>query len=231
MSEVIVVTGAAGALGLALVRRFVADGARVAGLASVRSLAKLDGERCLAVGVDLGDAAQWRDALARIERELGPPTGAVLAAGAWRGGRALHEESDDETWRAMLTANLETAHRSLRALLPGMVARGKGSVVAIGSRAAIRPETSARAAAYAASKAALVALAQAVAAEVAPHGVRVNALLPATIDTAANRDAMPKADKAAWVSPESIAGVAAFLLSDAGRDVTGAALPVYGRGG
>ena len=166
----------------------------------------------------------------RIERELGAaPAIAALVAGGWRGGKPLHEEEGDEVWRAMMDANLETVHRSLRALLPPMVARKHGSIVAIGSRAAVDPASSAKAAAYAASKAATVALVQAVAAEVREHGVRVNAVLPSTMDTPANRAAMPNADPARWVSLPSAAGVVAFLLGDEARDISGAAIPVYGR--
>jgi NAD(P)-dependent dehydrogenase (short-subunit alcohol dehydrogenase family) len=99
----------------------------------------------------------------------------------------------------------------------------------VGARAAVRPETSAGAAAYAASKAAVVALAQAAAAEVLKHGVRVNAVLPSILDTPANRAGIPGADFTRWVSVDSLAGVIQFLLSDAARDITGAAIPVYGR--
>ncbi|MGD0529244.1 MAG: SDR family oxidoreductase, partial [Polyangiaceae bacterium] len=116
-----------------------------------------------------------------------------------------------------------------RALLPPMVAKKHGSIVVMGSRAAVEPATSAGSAAYAASKAAVVALAQAVAAEVLSAGVRVNAVLPSTMDTPANRAAMPKVDPAKWVSLPSAAGVVAFLLSDEARDISGVALPVYGR--
>jgi NAD(P)-dependent dehydrogenase (short-subunit alcohol dehydrogenase family) len=110
-----------------------------------------------------------------------------------------------------------------------MVAAKNGSVVLVGSRAGVQPWTSAGAAAYAASKAAVVALAQAVAQEVLEHGVRVNVILPSTMDTPANRKAMPHADASKWVTTESVAAVIAFLFSDASRDVSGAALPVYGR--
>jgi NAD(P)-dependent dehydrogenase (short-subunit alcohol dehydrogenase family) len=128
-----------------------------------------------------------------------------------------------------MTANVETVYRGLRALLPSMVASRRGSVVVVGSRAAVEPWTSAGAAAYAASKAAVVALAQAAAAEVIAFGVRVNAILPSALDTPANRAAMPNADPTKWVTLESAAGVVAFLLSDAALDIQGAALPVYGR--
>jgi NAD(P)-dependent dehydrogenase (short-subunit alcohol dehydrogenase family) len=129
----------------------------------------------------------------------------------------------------MVSSNLETAHASLRALLPGMVARKSGSVVLVGSRAVERPWTSAGAAEYAASKAAVVALAQVAAEETLSAGVRVNAILPSTLDTPANRSAMPDADSSRWVSTDSAAEVIAFLLSPSARDVSGAAIPVYGR--
>jgi NAD(P)-dependent dehydrogenase (short-subunit alcohol dehydrogenase family) len=235
---VVVVTGASGALGAAVAKHLVAKGYKAALFGSERSKAELDalaaevggaGVASVVAG-DATSAATWSEALPRVERELGEaPTHAVLTAGAWRGGKALHDEQDDATWRAMMDANLETAHRSLRALLPGMVARGRGSIVLIGSRPAVEPKTGAKSAAYAASKAAVVALAQAVAAEVLANGVRVNVVLPSTLDTPANRHAMPKADASKWVTLASAAEVIAFLLSDAARDVSGAAVPIYGR--
>jgi NAD(P)-dependent dehydrogenase (short-subunit alcohol dehydrogenase family) len=172
----------------------------------------------------------WQEVVPRAEQVLGAtPELAALVAGTWRGGKALHEEVDDATWQVLLKANLETVYHGLRALLPGMVARGRGSIVVVGSRAAVAPSTSARSAAYAATKAAVVALAQATAAEVMARGVRVNAVLPSTLDTPANRASMPTADASRWVSLSSAAGVIAFLLGDEARDISGAALPVYGR--
>ncbi len=129
----------------------------------------------------------------------------------------------------MTRFNVEPAYRALRALLPPMVERKRGSIVVVGSRAVDRPWTSGGAAAYAASKAAVVTMAQAVAQEVLLDGVRINAILPSIMDTRANRASMPDADPSKWVSLESAAGVIAFLLSDEARDVTGAAVPVYGR--
>jgi NAD(P)-dependent dehydrogenase (short-subunit alcohol dehydrogenase family) len=129
----------------------------------------------------------------------------------------------------MMESNVGTVHAALRALLPGMVARKRGAIVVVGSRNVERPWTGASAAAYTASKAAAVAMAEAAAAEVLEHGVRINAVLPSTMDTPANRAAMPKADFSRWVTTQSAAGVIAFLLSDAARDVSGAAIPLYGR--
>lgn len=235
MTEIALVTGAAGALGSEVARALSARGHA---LALVDSDAHAD--RLEALGKTLGHAswctgdvaveATWGGIMAHVERELGqPPSLAALVAGGWRGGRPLHEETSDDTWRTMMGANVETAYRSLRALLPAMVGRRRGSIVVVGSRAVEQPWTSGGASAYAASKSAVVAMARAVAAEVLTHGVRVNAVLPSTLDTPANRAAMPKADAARWVSLASAAGVISFLLSDEARDISGAALPLYGQ--
>jgi NAD(P)-dependent dehydrogenase (short-subunit alcohol dehydrogenase family) len=237
-SEVALVTGAAGALGAEVARALAARGCKLVLVDGEHARTRLDslasslggpGGVCVVAG-DIRAESTWAEAMPRIAAELGAaPSRAALIAGAWRGGKALHEEAGDDTWNAMIGANLDTVYRTLRALLPPMVTRGRGSVVVVGSRAAVEPASSARSAAYAASKAAVVALAQAVAAEVLPHGVRVNAILPSTLDTPANRSSMPKADPSKWVSLSSAAGIVAFLLSDDARDVSGAALPVYGR--
>jgi NAD(P)-dependent dehydrogenase (short-subunit alcohol dehydrogenase family) len=235
MTDVALVTGAAGALGEKVARTLSGRGDRVvlvdreSARSRLEQIAATLKDTCVVAG-ELTDAATWDEAMPRIERELGAPPGlAALIAGAWRGGRSLHEGEDDETWRAMMNANLETVHRSLARLLPPMVARKHGSVVVVGSKAVEQPWTSAGSAAYATSKSAVVALVRAVAAEVLEHGVRLNAILPSTMDTAANRAAMPKADPNRWVSLASAAGVIAFLLSDGARDISGAAIPVYGR--
>jgi NAD(P)-dependent dehydrogenase (short-subunit alcohol dehydrogenase family) len=233
-TEVAWVTGAAGALGAEVARALASRGCKLAlvdaerGRDRLQQLAASLGGASVVAG-DITVEATWAEAIPRVARELGgPPTRAALIAGAWRGGKPLHEETSDDVWRTMLAANVETAYRSLRALLPPMVAQRRGSIVVVGSRAAEQPATSARSAAYAAAKAAVVALAQAVAAEVLDQGVRINAVLPSTLDTPANRAAMPKADPSKWVSLGSAAGVVAFLLSDEARDVSGAAVTVYG---
>jgi NAD(P)-dependent dehydrogenase (short-subunit alcohol dehydrogenase family) len=110
-----------------------------------------------------------------------------------------------------------------------MVARKSGSIVVVGARGVERPWTNAGSAAYGAAKSAAVSLAEAAAAEVLEHGVRINAIMPSALDTAANRRSMPNADFSKWVTPASAAAVIAFLLSDDARDVSGAKIPVYGR--
>jgi NAD(P)-dependent dehydrogenase (short-subunit alcohol dehydrogenase family) len=234
MARAVLVSGAGGALGSALVAQFARSDAVVVaagrGVVQAELDAKYGAGRTFAAPLELASAAAWSELSARLENEGLAVDGAVLAAGGWRGGVPLAETGDD-VWSGMLALNLETARASLRALLPGMLAARRGSIVLVASLAAARPWESAGAAAYAASKAAALALVQAAAAEVLASGVRVNAILPSTLDTPANRGAMPKADFTRWVAPASLAQVAEFLLSDAARDISGAALPVYGRVG
>lgn len=233
--NICLVTGGAGALGAAIVRTLVGRSYRVAMLDSARSkprseaLEKELGSRVLGLNGDCSEEGAWKDALAAITSSFGgAPTHAALVAGGWEGGAPIHAGSED-TYRKMMTANTDTVHRALRALLPSMVASKHGSIVVVGSRAVERPWSSAGASAYAASKAAAVTLAQSVAAEVLADGVRINAILPSTMDTPANRAAMPDVDPSTWVSVDSAAGVVAFLLSEDARDISGAAIPVYGR--
>ena len=235
---IVLITGAAGALGSDVARHLVKSAGHKLALvdipqadAALRKLAaELEGN-AIAISGDTTETRLWDEALPRIERELGAlPSGAALIAGGWQGGTPLYaEKTDDKVWRAMMSHNLDAAHIALRALLPSMVAQKQGSIVVVGSRAVERPWTSTNAAAYAASKAAVVALAQVAAAEVVASGVRINAILPSTLDTAANRRAMPDVDPSTWVTTASAAGVIAFLLADASRDISGAAIPLYGR--
>ena len=231
---VVLVTGANGALGSAMVERCAKDGARVVALERSRDGAvKLEraGANILRLHASTSDAEALASAITRAEAEIGTLSGAVLTAGTWRGGHKFHEAEAAADYRAVMDANLEATSLALRAILPGMVQRKRGSVVLIGSRSGVRPYDAPGSAAYAAAKAALTALAQAIAAEVLGAGVRVNSVLPSTIDTEANRKAMPDADRSRWVSTDSLGDVIQFLLSEQARDVSGASLPVYGRDG
>lgn len=176
---VTIVTGAAGALGTAVCAELLERGHRVAAIDLERSRARLDALAAGAGGNALPLVAPpedgWLATIATVGAQLGPPTGAVLVAGGWRGGHRFHEEGGAETFEAMLELNLRSAERALRPIVASMVERRRGSVVVIGSRAVEQPWTSAGASAYAASKAALVALVRAVAQEVVHDGVRLNA--------------------------------------------------------
>jgi len=230
-TDVTIVTGANGALGSAIVERLASAGRVIALLRSPSGEAALErvSTNVLRLRADTSNPDALRAALDRAQAELGRASGAVLTAGAWRGGHAFASPEAALDYRAVMESNLDSANIALRAILPGLLQRRHGSVVLIGSRAATRPYDAKGDAAYAAAKAGLVALAQAIAAEVLADGVRVNVVLPSTIDTEANRQAMPDADYSRWVTTDSLGEVIAFLLSPRARDVSGAALPVYGR--
>jgi NAD(P)-dependent dehydrogenase (short-subunit alcohol dehydrogenase family) len=153
----------------------------------------------------------------------------VLAhlVGGFAGGSSV-ADTDDATFQRMFDLNVNAAFHMLRAVLPHMRKAGTGRIIAIGSRAAENPGASVGA--YSASKAALVSLVRTVALENKDAGITANVILPGTIDTPANRKAMPGADVAQWVQPGAIASLIVWLASEAGKEVTGAAIPVYGRG-
>lgn len=221
------ITGASGALGGAIAQHLLHAGHRV--IAAFRGSPQIvpkwtQSERCSAVPLDLLDESAWRECLDGLSQPL---TGAVLCAGGWAGG-APHHLAPAEVWDRMFRDNLTTTQVSLRMLIPQLHARG-GSIVAIGSRSAVRPWEGAGSSAYTASKAALVALVAATAYENLAAGVRINALLPSTIDTPENRAAMPSATYEQWVSTGELAAATEFLLGPGAAGITGAAIPVYGR--
>jgi NAD(P)-dependent dehydrogenase (short-subunit alcohol dehydrogenase family) len=155
-----------------------------------------------------------------------PLRGVVNLVGGYAAGGRVHETPIEE-FEGMLALNLRPTYLVTAAALRHMVPSGDGSIVCVGSRAALAPF--AGAAGYVASKAAVIAFAQAVAVEYRQQGIRCNAILPSVIDTPANRGAMPDADHDRWVKPAEIAGVIAHLLSRDSLPTSGAAIPVYGR--
>ncbi len=146
--------------------------------------------------------------------------------GGFAGGQSI-ADTDDATFQRMLDLNLNSTFHILRAALPPLRKAGGGRVIAIGSRAALEP--GAGVGAYSASKAAMVSLIRTVALENKDAGVTANAILPGTMDTPANRKAMPNADVSKWVQPASVAGLVVWLASEAGKDVNGSVIPVYGK--
>jgi NAD(P)-dependent dehydrogenase (short-subunit alcohol dehydrogenase family) len=126
----------------------------------------------------------------------------------------------------MMALNLRSGYALARAAARTMLKQGRGAIVNVAAKAAF--DHAAGAAAYAASKAAALAMMDSLAADLKGSGVRVNSILPSIIDTAANRKAMPNANFAKWPKPEEIARVILFLCSDEAKVVQGAAVPVYG---
>ena len=232
VNSVVILTGAGGNLGAAVVRLLAGRGARLVAMerteaALARVADGLDPERVLAEpGVDLGDPDACAGLVRRAVDRFGRVDGLVHTVGGFAMAEVL--DGDPGHWERLLQANLFTALNVCRAVAPAMREAGRGSIVTVGAAGAARAGRGM--AAYASAKSAVLRLTEALAAELKDAGVRANCVLPGTIDTPPNRAAMPKADTSRWVTPAQIAEVIAFLLSEASDGVTGAAIPVTGRG-
>ncbi len=229
MADTAIVTGGTGGLGSAVVTRLLADGWRVVvPWVAERELERVERhERLELVQADLFDpeavAAVAGTAAADPEAPL---QGLVNLVGGFAAGARAHETPIEE-FEAQFRLNLRPTYLMTQAVLSTMLEQGDGSIVCVGTRAALQPFSGA--AGYIASKAAVIAFAQAVATEYKQDGIRCNVILPSVIDTPANRASMPDAKHERWVKPAEIAGVVAHLLSADSRPISGAAIPVYGR--
>ncbi|MGH8289423.1 MAG: SDR family NAD(P)-dependent oxidoreductase [Steroidobacteraceae bacterium] len=227
----VVVTGAFGSLGLAVARSFREQGAVIALLAHTPPPAQLRAEfpapHCILSGIDLTHAASAGTAMETVRATLGAIDVLVNIAGGFR-WQTL-EQGDVEGWDAMYAMNLKTAVVSTKAALPLLLASPAGRIINVGAGAAARPAGSGMGP-YTASKAGVHKLTESLAEELKDRGVTVNAVLPGIIDTPQNRADMPNADLSRWVRPEAIASVVVFLASEQAAAVTGALVPVYGRG-
>lgn len=233
--RVALVTGASGALGGVVARRLLDAGGRVA-LVDRGGHERLAErfpelgdapERAAAFACDLADDAAVARTVAEVVARLGGLDHLFNVAGAYRGGDDV-EATADETWKLLWEANFVSTLHVCRAALPRFKAQGSGTIVNVGSKASLAG--GAGAAAYSVAKTAVLRLTESLAEEGKAHGVRANLVLPGTIDTPANRRAMPDADPALWVEPEALADVLLFLASPYARAVTGASVPVFGRG-
>ncbi|HEV2269478.1 MAG TPA: SDR family NAD(P)-dependent oxidoreductase [Steroidobacteraceae bacterium] len=227
----VVVTGAFGSLGIAVARTFRQQGALVALLGRGQPPAPVGTEfpapHCVLGGVDLTDTAGAGTAMETVRATLGSIDVLVNVAGGFR-WQTL-EEGAVAGWDEMFAVNLKTAVVSTKVALPQLLASPSGRIINVGAGAAARP-AGAGMGAYAASKAGVHKLTESLAEELKDRGITVNAVLPGIIDTARNRADMPSADFSRWVRPEAIAAVIAFLASEQAAAVTGALVPVYGRG-
>jgi NAD(P)-dependent dehydrogenase (short-subunit alcohol dehydrogenase family) len=224
--KVALITGAKGGLGTSVTNAFLNAGATVAGVS--RSIHDDDfaSPRFYAVPAELTNSDTAKAVVEAVLKRSGRIDVLVHLVGGFVGGGSV-ADTDDGVLDQMLEINLKPAFFIARAVLKEMKVRGSGHILMIGSRAAT--EQNANVAAYSASKAALLALTRAIAAENAPYGISANIVMPGTMDTPGNRKAMPDADRAKWIQPEQVANLLVSLASDELSQVTGAAIPVYGR--
>ncbi|MDR5781779.1 SDR family NAD(P)-dependent oxidoreductase [Caballeronia sp. LZ065] len=226
--KTVAITGGFGSLGLATGRVLAGRGARIALIGKSGSAQPLPVEladACIVTGIDLTDAQSAREAIGRIVQQTGGLHALVNVAGAFR-WETIADGSVD-TWQTLFDVNVKTALNASKAALDALSAQENGRIVNLGALAALK--AGAGMGAYAASKAALIRLTEALAEELKDRGITVNALLPSIIDTAPNRRDMPDADFSRWVKPDELGAVIAFLLSRDAQCITGAAIPVSGR--
>jgi len=231
-TSVVLVAGGNGGLGRAVTSAFLEEGATVAVTyrnlpewEKFKSAASASAGRLEGHEVDVTDEAAVRQLVERILTKHRRLDAVVNTVGGYAGGLKLWE-METRVFEQMLNLNLRSGYALARAAVPAMLKQGHGSIVNVAAKAAF--DHAAGASAYAASKAAAVAMMDSLAADVKGTGVRVNTILPSIINTEANRTAMPNADFAKWPKPRDIARVILFLCSDDAKVIHGAAIPVYG---
>jgi NAD(P)-dependent dehydrogenase (short-subunit alcohol dehydrogenase family) len=221
------ITGAGGGLGTHVTKALLDAGATVVGLSPNIKQSDFDYPNFTALPARLSSLEAAKKAVDTVIARFGAIDILAHLVGAFAGGQTI-ADTDDKTFQRMFDLNLNSAFHILRAVLPHMRKAGGGRIIAIGSRAAENPGP--KVGAYSASKVAMVSLIKTVALENKDSGITANVILPGTIDTPANRKDMPGADVSQWVQPASIASLIVWLAGDAAKDITGAVIPVYGRG-
>jgi NAD(P)-dependent dehydrogenase (short-subunit alcohol dehydrogenase family) len=225
--RVALITGANGGLGTFVTKSMLDAGFTVIGLAPKIQISDFDHPHFTALPTSLGSLDAARKAVDTVIAHFGKIDVLAHLVGGFAGGQSV-ADTDDATFQRMFEMNVNAAFHILRAVIPPMRKAQTGRIVAIGSRAAEDP--GANVGAYSASKAALVSLIRTVAIENKAAGITANVILPGTMDTPANRQAMPKADTSQWIQPSSVASLIVWLAGETAKDVTGAVIPVYGGG-
>ena len=223
--RVVLITGAKGGLGSFVTQRFLATGATVVGAS--RSIAAEDFPvaNFVALPVDFTKAAAVDRAIGSVIDRYGKLDVLVHVLGGFAGGTSV-AETDDATWEQMRDLNLTSAFHVLRAAIPHLRKSGAGRIVAIGSITALEPH--AELGAYVTFKSALASLVRTVALENKDAGVTANVVLPGTMDTPANRKAMPGADFSKWLKPADVADLVLWLADERAAHITGTVIPIDG---
>jgi NAD(P)-dependent dehydrogenase (short-subunit alcohol dehydrogenase family) len=224
--RVALITGAKGGLGSFVTEAFLAAGARVAGASRSIQASDFAHLEFSAMPTDLSTGDRARKLAADVVARFGRIDALVHVMGGFAGGKSV-ADTDDAMIEKMLDANYRAAFYIARAVLPQMRQQGTGKILAVSSRQAVEP--GAMVGAYSASKAALVGLIRTIALENKDRSISANTVSPGMMDTPKNRAADPNADTSQWVHPSQVAELLVHLASDAGSQVNGAAIPVYGK--
>lgn len=225
--KVVIITGASGGLGAVVTKAFLDASAKVIGVDRSAHSRNANHPSLSHFAVPLESAEAVDQLIADVLHMCGRIDAVVHLVGGYSGGQRI-DETGDETWEKMIAINLRPAWVLARAVLPVMRAARRGSIVAIGTAAALNPVSTLGA--YGASKAALISLVRTIAEENLEFNIRANIVSPNTMDTPANRASTPDADPGKWVQPANVASLLVWLVSDAGAEVNGAVIPLPGRG-
>jgi NAD(P)-dependent dehydrogenase (short-subunit alcohol dehydrogenase family) len=227
MSErIVLITGANGGLGTFVTQSFLQQGDIVIGASLHMDSSEFPSPNFRARSVDFTDEQQVRDCIAQIIAEFGRLDVLVHVLGGFAGGQAI-ATTDNAAWKRMQDLNLTSAFYVFRETIPHLRKSKNRRIVAIGSLAAKEPQ--AHLGAYVTFKTALSTLVQTVALENIDAGLTANVILPGTMDTAANRQAMPEADFSKWLKPERVAELILWLADERAAQITGTVIPIEGK--
>lgn len=223
--KVVLITGAKGGLGTSVTERFLQVGATVVGTSRSIKQADFNHPKFTPIAADFSSGAAVNDLVKQVVTRFGKIDALAHVMGGFAAGTVA--ETDDKTWDLMRDLNLTSAFYILRAVIPHMRKANYGRIVAVGSLAAVEPH--AGLGAYVASKSAMAALVRTVALENADANITANVVLPGTMDTPANRAAMPDADFSKWVRTADVAKLIQTLASDEAAQITGTLVPIQGK--
>jgi len=224
--KVVLVTGANGGLGTNVTQTFLDAGATVIGTSRKIQQSDFNNPNFTALAAEISTLEGARALVDQVVARFVKLDVVAHTVGGFAGGQSI-ADTDDPTFQRMFDLNLNCVFHILRAAVPPLRQTGAGRIIAIGSRAALEP--SAGVGAYSASKAAMVSLIRTVALENKDAGLTANVILPGTMDTPANRKSIQNADVSKWVQPASVAELVVWLAGEAGKDVNGSVIPVYGK--
>lgn len=228
-NRIVLVTGGTGALGRAITKAFIASSATVISSYIVdREVDQLEAQIKSVVHLiraDIGKEEEAKKLVSSILDKYGQIHILVNVVGGYIGGKSV-AELDEKEWDLMMNMNLKSAFLISKNVIPQMIASKNGKIVHVSSRTGLK--STGYDSAYAASKSGLIRLVESLSEEVKELNINVNCIMPSTIDTEANRIAMPNADHSKWVKPLDLANIVLFLCSEEGKAITGAAVPTYG---
>jgi NAD(P)-dependent dehydrogenase (short-subunit alcohol dehydrogenase family) len=231
-TQKVLITGPAGNLGKAVVKKFLSEGDQLIlidnredRLNEIFPEIAQSSDHILLPGIDLTEIDQVEKGIKKALKKMNRIDVLVHTAGGFQMGENVHKISA-ESWDFLMDINLKTTLNITRAVVPQMIDQGRGKIITIGARPSLAGK--ARMGAYSVAKAGVLRLSESLSSEVKRSGINVNCVIPGTIDTPQNREAMPTADRSSWVSPESIAEVIFFLASEEAKNIHGAGIPVYG---